>query len=798
MKKRNLLFISSSLLIASLSCSLFLLTSNVLVGGFNKSIEEDACVTPEGYVELDEALRNVNETLNFESNTSKNVNDDTPYNIFGTISRINDGADNKKDIYIERISPVTRIRSGLYIYGFSSSTSFNVGEIVGFNGTFTNYKGMVEFIASSSTLLSKTNSYGNVKDRVVSSSSFSSFSYLEQSTRVRLDNCKVSVASTPNVTSNTSGYYATIVSNDISVGIKAYARNSSITNQIGKKLVELKESNVTFSISGNLIYQNGGYKIDVGSLSDIANSSSHEHSYPDSYKYDEDYHWKQCSCGQIIDKESHVSSSWIVDEAASANKEGKKHKECTVCGYVMETASIPYEEKGYTTIDIYAFNDTHGAVKDSSSIAGIEKTSTYIKQKKKENPNTIVLSSGDMYQGSMYSNNTKGKLMTEWLNELNCVSMTIGNHEFDWGEEAIKQNKAIASFPFLAINIFDKQTNKRVSYVDASTTFTVDNIKFGLIGAIGDCYSSISGSKVKDVEFKVGDELASLVKEESTRLRNEENCDFIIYSLHGPTSDYQEELSSGKYVDVCFEGHTHKQYSTVDSYGVYHLQGAGYNESFSHLELLANKNSKEITIKDTTPIVTSSFLSLSNDKDTTDLINKYMDEIGNPDEVVGYNKKERSSNELRQKIADLYLETGLAEWGSSYDIVLGGGYLSTRSPYVLPSGNVTISQIYNLFPFDNDIVLCKGSGTFIKNAYVNSTNKNYFTTYNEEKGYSSTYSYSSSSTYYLITDTFGSDYYLYGNGYRSNYKFEQLKVSSSGKYARDLITTYIRNGNYKV
>lgn len=92
------------------------------------------------------------------------------------------------------------------------------------------------------------------------------------------------------------------------------------------------------------------------------------------------------------------------------------------------------------TLDFYAFNDTHGAVKDSDTSSGIEKTATAIKNIQSQNKNTIVLSSGDMWQGSMYSNKTKGNLMTEWMNELNFVSMTLGNHEFDWGQETIRQN----------------------------------------------------------------------------------------------------------------------------------------------------------------------------------------------------------------------------------------------------------------------------------------------------------------------------------------------------------------------
>ena len=92
-----------------------------------------------------------------------------------------------------------------------------------------------------------------------------------------------------------------------------------------------------------------------------------------------------------------------------------------------------------------------------------------------------------------------------------------------------------------------------------------EGIKFGIIGAIGDCYSSISSSMVEDYYFKVGSDLTNLVKQESNKLK-EKGADFIIYIIHdgldsfeaniandnkqfNPTNHYDIKLSDG-YVDL--------------------------------------------------------------------------------------------------------------------------------------------------------------------------------------------------------------------------------------------------------
>ena len=67
----------------------------------------------------------------------------------------------------------------------------------------------------------------------------------------------------------------------------------------------------------------------------------HTHSYGSEWKYDADNHWHECSCGDKKDVAAHTASDWIIDTPATANADGTKHKECTVCGYTMAIETIP-------------------------------------------------------------------------------------------------------------------------------------------------------------------------------------------------------------------------------------------------------------------------------------------------------------------------------------------------------------------------------------------------------------------------------------------------------------------------
>ena len=451
------------------------------------------------------------------------------------------------------------------------------------------------------------------------------------------------------------------------------------------------------------------------------------------------------------------------------------------------------------TFDFYALNDLHGKFDDTDSQGGVDELSTYLANAYNTDDNVILLSSGDMWQGSFESNSTKGLIITDWMNELDFVSMTLGNHEYDWGEEHIKANVALAEFPFLAINIYERDTNERVDYVQSSVLVERGGMKIGIIGAIGDCYSSISGDKVEEVYFKTGAALTELVKAESEKLRAE-GADYIVYSIHGgfgsnssasmvQTSSlrgyYDASLSKDGYVDLVFEGHTHKSYAFEDEYGVPHLQNGGDNSGISHVEVRLNFANGYDRVSVSEIIKPSRYANLEDHPIVDELLQKYADQVDAGKLVLGQNSRLRNSTELKGLVADLYYEAGIERWGDKYDIALGGGFISVRSPYDLAAGEVKYSDLNSLLPFDNQLVLCSIKGRDLKNKFFETNNSNYYIAYGDY-GASIRNNIDYNATYYIITDTYCSSY-AYNN-------LTVVEYYDAGVYARDLIADYIRAG----
>ena len=129
----------------------------------------------------------------------------------------------------------------------------------------------------------------------------------------------------------------------------------------------------------------------------------------------------------------------------------------------------------------------HGKFTDTDAQPGVDEMTTYLRKVQNEQ-NALLLSSGDMWQGSCESGLTKGNIITDWMNELGFSAMTLGNHEFDWGAEPIKANAAIAEFPLLAINVYDRTTNERVNIFFKSHTidyiYTEQGIRINTLGEV--------------------------------------------------------------------------------------------------------------------------------------------------------------------------------------------------------------------------------------------------------------------------------------------------------------------------
>lgn len=144
-------------------------------------------------------------------------------------------------------------------------------------------------------------------------------------------------------------------------------------------------------------------------------------------------------------------------------------------------------ENGDFGLKVMHTNDSHGHVEMSPKLA------TAVNEVRAENPEALLLSAGDVFSGTLYSNEFQGKADLDYMNQLAFDGMTFGNHEFDLGSTA-DGHKALSEFI----------KNANFPFVSANVDFSKDPLFNGLqlSGTVGE---KVDGGKIYDGIIKTVD-----------------------------------------------------------------------------------------------------------------------------------------------------------------------------------------------------------------------------------------------------------------------------------------------------
>ncbi|NEW84696.1 MAG: hypothetical protein GZ094_20335 [Mariniphaga sp.] len=212
---------------------------------------------------------------------------------------------------------------------------------------------------------------------------------------------------------------------------------------------------------------------------------------------------------------------------------------------------------------------------------GYARISTLVKQIRADSPDCLFVDCCDTFQGTFPAQKTWGKVLIPILNLMGIDAMTA-HWEFAYGPEVFQQRVVELNYLLLAINIFDKVTNKPVypSYIVKE----VGGLRIGLVGIASNIVDkTMPASFSYGIYFTLGkDELPSIIN----LLRSKEKVDLIVLISHLGFTQDMKLLSEVQSIDVCLSGHTHNRLYKPVLVGKTILIQSGCHGSFlGHLDL---------------------------------------------------------------------------------------------------------------------------------------------------------------------------------------------------------------------
>ena len=395
-------------------------------------------------------------------------------------------------------------------------------------------------------------------------------------------------------------------------------------------------------------------------------------------------------------------------------------------------------------IDVLFTHDTHSHLDSFSTIVngeqkevgGFAKIKTLINEKKKEDPDTLILDGGDFSMGTLIQTvyDTEAAEL-RMLGYLGYDVTTFGNHEFDYRSQGLANMLKVAkssgeTLPEIVVCNVDWDSMEKAGLNDGQkqiqSAFETYGVKDYVMVQKGDVKIAVVGVFGKDAlecaptcELSFKDPVEA-VKKTVEEIKKNEEADMIACVSHGGTwedeSKSEDELLAKAVpdLDLIISGHTHSELQEAIQHGNTYIVSCGeYGRNLGSLSMTQNSDGRwDLSSYELIPVSED----VKADKATQERIDALMDTVDTNyladfgytrKEVLAQNDVEFNSLEemgtehkelnLGDIMADAYVyavENSEYYDGDPVDVaVVPSG--TVRDTYT--KGDITVEDVYNSF-----------------------------------------------------------------------------------------------------
>ncbi|MCX2680042.1 metallophosphatase [Galbibacter sp. EGI 63066] len=221
---------------------------------------------------------------------------------------------------------------------------------------------------------------------------------------------------------------------------------------------------------------------------------------------------------------------------------------------------------GKKHITILHTNDVHSHIDPfpadhsrNPNQGGVARRAALIESIRNENPNTLLLDAGDIFQGTPYFNFYGGEIEFKLMSMLKYDAATLGNHDFDNGIDGLFAQLPNAKFEILNAN-YDFTNTVMDTQVKPYKVFKKDGLKIGVFGLGIELDGLVTQKLYKETQYL---DPIGKAQDITQKLKEDEKCDLVICLSHLGYQYKSNKVSdivlarNTENIDLIIGGHTH-------------------------------------------------------------------------------------------------------------------------------------------------------------------------------------------------------------------------------------------------
>ncbi|GMT99841.1 5'-nucleotidase C-terminal domain-containing protein [Corallococcus caeni] len=362
--------------------------------------------------------------------------------------------------------------------------------------------------------------------------------------------------------------------------------------------------------------------------------------------------------------------------------------------------------------DVYQFQPT------AQNRGGLSRVATLKQQALKESPHVLTLLAGDTLSPSVESSAEvagealKGKQMIDAWNALGLDYATVGNHEFDFGDDVLRARLQQSRFPWLGANVMSVKSGQVFDGLKAWDVRDVGGVKVGIFGVVLP-ETQTSSKPGKDTRITPFCEAAKRSVEELRAA----GAQFVMGLTHLAVAQ-DRELAKCVRVDLIIGGHDHDRVEeTVAGTPIFKLDEDAIDLGRLTLDLDAKTGAVKKLAWKVIPITSKT----PDDAAFNEQMKAYAPLLATLAERVGRSPVALDARSAQNRLAETNLGSFLADafreaTGADVALVNGG---AIRADRVLPAGKMTRRELYSLMPYRNELVVLMVKGAVLREALEN-------------------------------------------------------------------------------